>query len=84
MEDYFATTPLGNSAVLCVGGITRDETAKANGDGLAIDGFGYYLFLASEEDPTKPIEVLAKFASTAAAEKLARLFGGGSALAQAN
>lgn len=81
MEEYFATIPLGNSSVLCVGGITRAETKHANEDGLAVDGLGYYLFVASEAEPKRPVEVLAKLASNSAAEKLARLFGVRAALA---
>lgn len=77
MEEYFATVPLSNSALLCVGGITRGETERAHEEGVEIDGFGYYLFLASQADPTKPIEILAKFATEAAAERLARLMATG-------
>lgn len=73
MEEYFATVPLSNSSLLCVGGISRVETERANEDGAGIDGFGYYLFLASQADPSKPIEVLAKFTNEGAAETLARL-----------
>lgn len=74
MEEYFASTPLNNSTVLCVGGITRSEAERAAEDGIQIDGYGYYLFLASHAEPQRPVEILAKFASEAAAEKLARLF----------
>jgi len=41
---------------------------------MSIDGFGYYLFVASQAEPQKPIEILAKFATESAAEKLARMF----------
>ena len=74
MEVHFAAKPLTNSSVLCVGGITRTEAEAAKDEGLDIDGFGYYLFIASQNDPRRPIEILAKFASEAAAEKLARMF----------
>lgn len=73
MQDYFAAVPLSNASLLCVGGITRGETEKAAEDGMLIDGFGYYLFLARQSDPTRPIEILAKFATEAAAERLVRL-----------
>jgi hypothetical protein len=45
----------------------------ATSAGVETDGFGYYLFLADQQDLTKPIELLAKFANTAAAERVARL-----------
>lgn len=74
VDDYFASSNLTNSLVLCVGGITRSETEQAQEEGLDIDGNGYYVFIASESEPQKPIEILAKFVSNSAAEKLARLF----------
>lgn len=74
MDEYFGSIPVSNSTLLCVGGITNSETDCAREEGLDFDGTGYYLFLASSAEPAKPIEVLAKFATVAAAEKLARLF----------
>lgn len=59
--------------MLCVGGITRAETAAAQAEGLNVDGQGYYLFLANEGDPDQPIEILAQFASSQHAQRLARL-----------
>jgi hypothetical protein len=67
--------------MLCVGGITRAEACMANDAGIEVDGLGYYLFLADQSEPQKPIEVLAKFADPSAAEKLARLFRLSSAIA---
>jgi hypothetical protein len=43
-------------------------------DGADIDGQGYYLFLASAEEPKQPIRLLAKFFSAMEAEAAARLF----------
>ena len=74
MEEYFSCFPVSNSTSLCVGGITNAETERAQDDGLELDGLGYYLFLASNAELTRPIEILAKFATPAAAERLARLF----------
>jgi hypothetical protein len=74
MEEYFAEIPVGNSSVLCVGGITRNEAERAIDNGIDVDGFGYYLFVADRTAPERPIEVLAKFVSLAAAENLARQF----------
>jgi len=74
MEEYFGSFPLSNATTLCVGGITEKEAEIAREDGLDCDGMGYYLFLSNEDDPQKPIEVLAKFTTNGAAEKLARLF----------
>ena len=75
MDEYFASSPITNATLLCVGGITRAETAAALDAGLQIDGTGYYLFLADESQPQQPIEILAKFFSEAEASRVARLFG---------
>lgn len=74
MDEYFAATPVTNATVLCVGGITRSEAEAARSDGVEIDGRGYYVFLADEAAPDKPIEILATVVSQAAAARLARLF----------
>jgi len=73
MDEYFATTPITNATLLCVGGITRAETEAAKDAGLPIDGAGYYLFLADESRPEQPIEILAKFFSESEASRIARL-----------
>jgi hypothetical protein len=73
MDEYFATVPVTNATLLCVGGITRVETEAARDAGLAVDGAGYYLFLADESRPEQPIEILAKFFSETEAHRLARL-----------
>lgn len=74
MEDYFAAMPITNATAICVGGITSAEADRAREDGLEIDGLGFYLFIADQAEPSKPIQVLAKFACPTAAERLARLF----------
>jgi hypothetical protein len=74
MDEYFAATPVTNATVLCVGGITRAEAEGARGDGTEIDGRGYYLFLANEAAPERPIEILAKIVSDTAAARLAEIF----------
>jgi hypothetical protein len=74
MDEYFAATPVTNATVLCVGGITRAEAESARDDGADIDGRGYYLFLADEAAPDRPIEVLAKIVSDAAAARLTEMF----------
>lgn len=74
MDEYFAATPITNATVLCVGGITRAEAEAARGDGISVDGSGYYLFVADEGSPDRPIEILAKLVSDEAASKLARMF----------
>lgn len=73
MDEYFGTRPVSNAVNLCVGGITKSESARAQESGIDNDGTGYYLYLANQLDFTKPIEVLARFESVSAAEKLARL-----------
>ena len=74
MDAEFASLPLNNTTVLCVGGVTKAEAQGAHGDGAQIDGRGYYLFLADESDPDQPIQVLAKFLSAVEADQLSRLF----------
>jgi len=74
MDEYFAAMPVTNATVLCVGGITRAEAEGAMEDGVQVDGTGYYLFLANEASPERPIEILAKVVSDAAAARLAQLF----------
>lgn len=80
MEDYFASVSISNHAALCVGQITMAEVEAARAEGIEVDGAGYYLFLADEEELRRPIEVLAKFCSVGGAERLSRLLraGGGS------
>lgn len=73
MDEYFATMPVTNATVLCVGGITRAEAEAAKDDGLDIDGTGYYLFLANEASPEQPIEILARFFSEMQAARFARI-----------
>lgn len=74
MDEYFASLPMVGSTVLCVGGITRNEASGADAHGAGIDGFGYYLFLADESSPEKPVEILAKFLSPSEAQRIATLF----------
>lgn len=76
MSEYFAAAPLGNSSVLCVGGITRAEAEAARGDGVGADGTGYFLFVADESSPRQPIRVLGRLFSPLEAEHLCRLLSG--------
>ncbi len=76
MDEYFAAMPMTNATKLCVGGITRAESERANDDGVDVDGRGYYLFLANEADPKQPIEIFAKFVSELEAGRFARLLAG--------
>ncbi len=73
MDEYFAAAPMGNSRVLCVGGITRTEAEASQNDGNPVDGAGYYLFVADESEPHKPIELLGKILSPLHAARLAGL-----------
>ena len=73
-EENFGCLRVSNSTSLCVGGITNAEANQAKEGGMEIDGFGYYLFLSSEAEPTESIEIIAKVPDVDAAEKLARLF----------
>lgn len=74
MENYFASLSLDDSTVLCVGAITSAEARDAADAGGEIDGLGYYLFLASEAEPTAPITLLAKFMSEETASLAAGAF----------
>lgn len=73
MDEYFAAIPVNNSMLACVGGITNSEAQAASDDGIPVDGFGYYLFLADEQSPGTPIEILAKFINETQAARFARL-----------
>ncbi len=74
MDEYFAAMPITNATMLCIGGITRREAEIGQNDDLPIDGKGYYLFLADETEPKRPIQILAKFLTEIEAGHLARLF----------
>lgn len=73
MSEEFASLPLGNAMVLCVGGITRTEAEAAENDSSEIDGHGVYLFLADESSPRQPVQLLAKFFSPYEAGHLSRI-----------
>lgn len=75
MDEYFAATPVTNSTMLCVGGVTSREVEAARDDGLAVSGDGYYLFMAEQGAPRTPIQLLAKFFSPREAETFSRLLG---------
>ena len=77
MDEYFAAAPLGNSRVLCVGGITRAEMEASGDAGHVVDGTGYYLFVADESEPKKPIELLGALLSPSHAARLATLLNTG-------
>lgn len=72
MSMQLATMPATNATIICVGGITSAEAEDAQADGHDVDGLGYYLFLAKEDEPLKPIRLLAKFFSPSEAEAFAR------------
>lgn len=74
MSEKFAAIPLSNARILCIGSITRVEAREASSSGLNVDEFGYYLFLASADRPSEPIEILAKFLSSEHAERAADFF----------
>jgi hypothetical protein len=73
MSEFLGSAPLTNKTLLCVGGITQREAERVREQGHETTGLGYYLFLADQSEPSKPIEVLAEFYSAGAAEKVARL-----------
>lgn len=79
MEEYYFETPLTNSKVLCIGSITKAEAAAARYDAHFCDGFGYYLFVADDQEPRREIEVVAKLVSEEAAASLAHLLRYGKA-----
>jgi hypothetical protein len=74
MSELFSAISIKNSRVLCVGGVTSKEAREAAASGLEVDPASYYLYLASEEDPSSPIEILARFFSADQAERAAELF----------
>ena len=74
MDMNFAAIPLSNATMLCIGGITRTEAKEASSVGVEIEDSGFFLFLAAADNPTEPIEILAKFFSSEQAERAASLF----------
>jgi hypothetical protein len=70
MSRHFATLPVSNTTSLCIGGVTRNEAAEARAEGLPVEDDGFYLFLASSNEPSRPIEILARFFSVDQAERL--------------
>ena len=75
MDEYFGAMNVTNAKVLCVGGITRKEAEAARGDGLDIDGTGYYIFLADQSAPKAPVQILGQLFSPLHAAALSRLLG---------
>lgn len=73
MSELFSAISVRNSKVLCVGGVTKREAKEAASSGLDVDTSSFYLYLASEEDPSSPIEILARFFSADQAERAAEL-----------
>jgi len=73
VKELFASFPVQNSRVLCIGGITRKEAKEASASGIQADSNGWYLFLASESEPTSPVEILAQFFSIEQAERAAEM-----------
>ena len=73
MSELFSAISVRNSKVLCVGGVTEREVKEAASSGLDVDSASFYLYLASEDNPASPIEILAKFFSADQAERAAEL-----------
>jgi hypothetical protein len=73
MDEQFASIPLSNATRLCVGSITEREAANLRADGIEEDGFGLYLFLAKDSEPSAPIEILGKIFSPEVGHRLFRL-----------
>lgn len=74
MQEIFCSISLKNSKILCVGSITRKESREIASQGIIADPSEFYLYVASEAEPTSPIEILAKFFSIEQAERAAELF----------
>ena len=73
MGAHFASMPLTNATHVCVGTITDKEAAALRADGIETDGTGYYLFLADENDPETPIEILGCLYDSSKADQLLRM-----------
>lgn len=74
MSELFSAISVRNSRLLCVGGITSKEAKEAESSGIDVDTSAFYLYLAAEDDPTAPIEILAQFFSVDQAERAAEMF----------
>ena len=71
---FQAVATLSNQTALCIGEITSKEAAQASEGNPEFDGYGLYLVAVDARNPSACGQVLAKFASQEAAEKLAQFF----------
>ncbi len=71
---FQAIANLSNQTALCIGEITAKEAAAARDANPAFDGYGLYLVAVDSKNPSSAGQVLAKFTSQEAAEKLAQFF----------
>jgi hypothetical protein len=71
MDDFFVSIPVSDQKNICVSSMTAVELTSADVTNLGND-FGLFAYESSIEDPNE-IEIIAKFASRDAAEKLVKI-----------
>jgi hypothetical protein len=74
MDEFFASKPATNDSYLCVGPLTKAETADAQEAGIG-NGLGYYLYVSAIDSKQGPVEVLGRLGGEDAARRLCDLLG---------
>jgi hypothetical protein len=71
MDDFFVSIPVSDQKNICVSSLTASELMSEDVTHIGND-FGLFAYETSIENPNE-IEIIAKFASRDAAEKLVRV-----------
>jgi hypothetical protein len=74
MDEFFASKPATNDSYLCVGPLTKAETADVQEAGIG-NGLGYYLYVSQIDSKQGAVEVLGRLGGEDAARRLCDLLG---------
>lgn len=74
MDEFFASKPATNDTYLCVGPLTKNETADVQEAGIG-NGLGYYLYVSENASVRGAVEVLGRLSGEDAARRLCDLLG---------
>jgi hypothetical protein len=74
MDEFFASRPAINDSYLCVGPLTKAETADAQEAGIG-NGLGYYLYVSAIDSKHGTVEILGHLGGEDAARRLCDLLG---------
>jgi hypothetical protein len=74
MDEFFASKPATNDSYLCVGPLTKAETADVQEAGIG-NGLGYYLYVSGIDSKQGAVEVLGRLGGEDAARRLCDLLG---------